>query len=51
MLNTLQDYARCREAMHIYTGDVDTAKRNRLSDESVENIVQIKSWMKFLNVE
>lgn len=32
-------------------GEVDSKQRNRLSDESIENIVLFNSWMQFLNIE
>lgn len=39
------------ERVFSVAGDVETKSRNRLSDESVENIILFKSWMQFLNIE
>lgn len=39
------------ERVFSIAGDVDTKKRNRLSDEAVENIVLFKSWLQFLDLE
>lgn len=39
------------ERVFSVAGGIDTKSRNRLSDESVENIVLYKSWMQFLNIE
>lgn len=32
-------------------GNIDTLNRNRLSDQSVESIVLLKSWMAYLDLE
>lgn len=47
----LQATSVASERVFSVAGDVDTKTRNRLSDESVENIVIYKSWMQFLNIE
>lgn len=48
---SIQGTSVASERVFSVAGDVDTKSRNRLSDESVEDIVLFKSWMQFLNIE